>query len=1255
MRAGLLKKTGMTVAALIIFAAVVSNLFRSLTPLAEHYKQQVEMYLTQFIGQPVTIQSLKTGWYWFLPVLKFEQLTIQNKQSIIELGQLYVGINLFNSLRYRTIKPGLLYLKKAHLSLRKKANVWSMDGLKIDPDSSLTALLLALSQQGRLMVRDFSVDLYLEQQKKIPIRNINASMLNQRGHYKVKASAYLAQQKRTRLRALADFYFDSDQNKITQGRLYLSTHKVFLPQWNILLSPEIGIGNGEGSLKLWLDIKQNHFSAAQAELSLKSLSWNYKKYHSFIPDFYANMHWTPDRQGWIFSADKIRLQLEKTVWPENQISIRHHTAEQSYRIFSKVVLLKSLGTQLAFLQGKDIKALLAMRPDGLLESFHATIEQGQLKSILTRFDNISWQSRDRIPAVSHLSGALQWSPQAGRLALDSKNTHIQIPHYPLQIFTLINSVLEWKKAGDGFNILIKQIALIQPDVTLKIQGALEQVSRDSLGTIQLHLDFFAKNVEQWLLYLPKQHMKKQLLDWLQQNIRKISAASGNIKIQGKAADFPFDNQTGVFSIVSHLTGGTLTITPQWQPIKDIEGFIRVNNRDFEMDIVQGDAQGMPIRQMNLNIKDIGQGKETLLLHSIIHSNANKMLHFILASPIQEKLRLLKLMSIKGLLTLDLNLEIPLYPENDTNLIQGSLLLNDNLIKLNYPKYVVTIDDINGSLNFNESGIYSGSLKGTSFQRPLDIQIQTNALSNTLYDIKGSLLIAELKDQLKWPALSLLEGIVPFHAVLKTTSVPGKSSLTIDSALEGLAINVPHPLGKKGNEKALFHIEANTRPEAAYQIEAQYNNKLRGLFVFTQDNRKEISFQSGQIYLGNHAPETKLTKGLGIAGVLDEYHYEEWEPILGLNSDQNASSTSSPVTSFDFSWNKLSLFQQSLDKLSVKGILLPSGEWSLLVKQKKIVADLIYNVGRHTINGFIHYLHLDKIKLNGNNTIRPQLQPKEIPDLNLRIDDLKVDDVLIGNVTIKSHSKDSQWTTDYCLIETPAYKIQLDGQWTAKNDIHQTRMQIKMHIDNLAKSLQQWHINPVVDANRGELFFNGGWNDALYNFSLAKINGALSLQLYDGRITHLNKETEEKLGLGKLLSILSLQTIPRRLKLDFSDLSKDGYSFDVFKGNFSLVKGIMSTKDSYIDGPVAYASMTGDLDILRQFYNLNLNISPHITASLPVVATLAGGPIAGVAAWVASKIINQGMQKITAYSYTISGPWSDPVIHQFNMIKTMIRK
>ena len=96
----------------------------------------------------------------------------------------------------------------------------------------------------------------------------------------------------------------------------------------------------------------------------------------------------------------------------------------------------------------------------------------------------------------------------------------------------------------------------------------------------------------------------------------------------------------------------------------------------------------------------------------------------------------------------------------------------------------------------------------------------------------------------------------------------------------------------------------------------------------------------------------------------------------------------------------------------------------------------------------------------------------------------------------------------------------------------------------------------------------------------------------------------------------------------------------------LNKGVLTTTDSYLDGPVSYVAMNGSLDLVKKLYNLTLQINPHITASLPIVATIAGGPIAGIATWFASKIINQGMRKVTAYTYKITGPWDKPVVQQY---------
>ena len=50
------------------------------------------------------------------------------------------------------------------------------------------------------------------------------------------------------------------------------------------------------------------------------------------------------------------------------------------------------------------------------------------------------------------------------------------------------------------------------------------------------------------------------------------------------------------------------------------------------------------------------------------------------------------------------------------------------------------------------------------------------------------------------------------------------------------------------------------------------------------------------------------------------------------------------------------------------------------------------------------------------------------------------------------------------------------------------------------------------------------------------------------------------GIGKLLGILSLQSLPRRITLDFRDVFSDGFAFDSIQGSVKIDRGIASTLD-----------------------------------------------------------------------------------------------
>lgn len=327
-------------------------------------------------------------------------------------------------------------------------------------------------------------------------------------------------------------------------------------------------------------------------------------------------------------------------------------------------------------------------------------------------------------------------------------------------------------------------------------------------------------------------------------------------------------------------------------------------------------------------------------------------------------------------------------------------------------------------------------------------------------------------------------------------------------------------------------------------------------------------------------------------------------------------------------------------------------WHFYTDQPNWAGDLYYTPAHDLIEGQLVRLWLDPSELKSENYAnQPPWQVKDMPNLNLQIDDFRWDNMALGQMSIQAKNQKHHWDLEQFKLTSPNYDLSIQGKYTQHQlQRFQTDFSGELNITRLSKALETLRITPVADAKGGAIDFEGHWHQGLNHSTLKNLEGELEVRLKKGNITHLDRQTEQKIGLGKLLSILSLQTLPRRLQLDFSDLATTGFTYDIFKGHFKLHDGLLHTDDSELDGPVANVQMRGDLNVVDRRYDLELQVFPYITASLPVVATIAGGPIAGVATWAASSMFNQGMQKISAYTYKITGPWQEPVVQQVGIVR-----
>lgn len=1263
-----IKKCWMPFAIFLICTAILFSVFRALTPWAKQYKGDVEKHLSILIGQPVVINSMETSWYWFHPVLKLNQVVVSDNQNrVLKLNKLLVGIDLFSSIWHWHIQPGILFVEDVHLTIRQTQDHWDIDGLRgnnqpvtLNPDAYLPVMSWLLTQE-KIIVKNVNAVVHLNDGSLLPFTSLNLRAVNNNGHYRLRGAVKLAQTVPTDLLILADMKLNPYAPHKVSGKIYVSVHHLILTQWQRFFpSFPFHLDNGKGHCDVWIDIAKGHVAALQTKLKLDNLAWRANQHPNpkMIQNLEANLAWLPTREGWQLSGDQINLQIAGLTWPENAMLIQYNQANQQYRFFLKKILIEPL-----LLSGIDwpdlMQPLLELKPQGQLEDTQIGITAGTIDHVLSRFDELSWGSQQGYPAVSHLSGVLDWHPTHGHLELDGEQTELAPLHLKPITFNLVNGAFDWKTEGDGLHVDIQRLILNHPNLTFKASGTLEGLG--SPETVQVHLtaDFLAHHATQWLTYVPSQGLKVKLDQWLKHDIKRIETANGQLLLEGRWADFPFDKSPGNFSIKTHLTGVDLIFNKNWPITRDIDAYLRVNKRTLETDIVHATMKGVPVNQVNLHMDDVGLDKETLLVYGQLEAPAKKFLSYIAASPLKKHLAKLQTLEMGGPLGLKLGLEVPLYPENDDVLAHGDVIFNHNPVTFHSVVNDIKLEDLSGSLEFDEKGVINSQLNGVLLDEPVRIHIQSLHLPKPVTEltIAGHTSVGKLRKKFNAPVIPFIKG--PFDIEGRLTFSEDSNDLNqlkLTSSLQGVSIDLPKPFGKTSQERTEITTTIDFGDEKALQLELNYDNRISTNLQFVTSNNGFV-LKGGEILLGRGKPASRKQEGMAVVGALDTLNVREWQEWMSkYPSSPTTPSLLDNIKRMNVKFGHVLVWGEDYPSVSIDASQLAAGAWGFKLDQPNMVGNLKYQRSTNALSGHFDRLYLKKSVLLGQTekTNSAKLKPSNIPNLDLTIGAFKLDEMDLGSVAINSTSVDENWQLHACKIVSPVFQLAVQGNWKQTEKADVTHLQGELQLSRLSEILKIFHVSPVVDAKKGSIDFDGTWPAAVNDFSLSKVSGKLAMNLQDGRITHFSPETEEKLGLGKLLSILSLQTIPRRLKLDFSDLSKDGYSFDVFKGNFAIKNGVLNTSDSYLDGPVAYASMKGSINVIKQLYDLDLHISPHITASLPIVATIAGGPIAGIATWAASKIISQSMQTVTGYTYRVTGPWLNPDLQQESIFKKQAR-
>jgi uncharacterized protein YhdP len=127
--------------------------------------------------------------------------------------------------------------------------------------------------------------------------------------------------------------------------------------------------------------------------------------------------------------------------------------------------------------------------------------------------------------------------------------------------------------------------------------------------------------------------------------------------------------------------------------------------------------------------------------------------------------------------------------------------------------------------------------------------------------------------------------------------------------------------------------------------------------------------------------------------------------------------------------------------------------------------------------------------------------------------------------------------------------------------------------------------------------------------------------------------------------MSFVELPRRLALDFRDVTEEGLAFDSVSGDFALRGGNAFTDNLLIKGAAVDIGVAGRTGLGTQDYDQTVVVSGNPSGPLAVAGALAAGPVIGAGVLVLSQVFKGQLQGLTRAYYRITGPWSAPVVER----------
>jgi len=1242
----LIKKLWALVALSLVVVAVTISVVRYSLPYVNDQKHHLEDWLSGQVGAELKIGEISAKWQGVGPAIILRDIQlIESTQSPISLtiAETAIDVDFWQSVRARQIQSNKFDLREMELNI---------DIASLGQEETQYPIVEALENLFLQQLQLFSIS-----QSKIIINTRNnqrqvvlidqVSWVNKDEHHQGVGQLQIEEIAKNSASFILDLYGNQDS---LHGTFFAKGEEVDLSPWvEQWISSKNKLVESRGSFVMWASIKDKSLKSVQLDLSNSRFDWQNPENGNPENNLKAavlggQINASPVNNEWLINLNNLTMQINDNVLVSNWLGKIDQTGALTLQHNQPIKLASVLPMLALAMEPDQIKSLGSLQPKATLNSLdiHRTLS-GDM-AVKASINDLQWQQTKYIPGMAGLATELNWFNGNGRLNLKGKSGQ-------LSINKLLPENIDYQRFYADLYIQTseKNLSIIVEDTLFKsdlisLRPNILYRSIDNFLAFSSTIE--AIDVAQLPLLYPIQFLGVKTKDYLTNALQQGQVENAQLLWHGAVNDFPFEQGQGVFQANLQVANGQLKFASQWPALTNFDVNLLFENKSLTMTSQKGQLIDVELADLNAKIPEFA-ANAVLTIDVNAQANGQQVTDLMLQSNLANTLgKTLQQVKVSGPLKTQLNLTIPLTGED--LIVKGKVLLDENQVEL--PSLDILLQQTNGTVSFINNKITASGLKANLLQQPIQVAL-TGAQQDNGYqadiNVKGDWQVTPLLESFSNGLTKYLSGSSNWTADIALT-LPTQGyqySAQIFSELNQLNSDLPAPFSKTLEQSLPLLVTSQGNQQASsIKVTLGQNVEFNGNLP-----HQDMQFSRAHLAIGQ-SDLIGMGLGFSVSANMPELDVRPWYELINtlINdlSDNSKPLLGAPKRIFINADNALIASQRLTGLEMVAKNTSDSWLFDINANETRMEVALYKDWLNKGVDINADFIELTKWQDYQSDTDETLSDPAlkfvanidTLPPISFSCARCRFLDNDLGKVDFNLSRSATGMKIDQVRLNNAHGLFYGSGDWFLINGQSSTRLEGEFSSSDFGAFLKDLKLDSGIKDSKASSKFDLSWKRAPYEFNFDTLNGQIDWRLTDGYLTEISDQG------SRIFSLLSLDSLVRKLQLDFRDVFAKGFFYDKINGSFQLENGIAYTEDTLVDGGAGEITMQGYTDLNAQQLNYQIEFTPNVTSSLPVIVAWMVNPATALAALALDQMLTSA-KVISNIKFSLTGSLDEPQLQE----------